>query len=301
MIFFKKILFLFFILTVTFSFAQKHKKRKVDTVYVYEKVIVYDTVYLLKPLHFKKNDLIFPELKVQETKFVIDIYKQELEKQRASRRARLRKPVTFQYGIEGGIGFKSINWTVQNSENKAQFGENLGLWASKSFFNSQLSLLFSANVYHWNSSFDLDANKEDTYLNGFYFTEDNQPLLFQRFNNKHFEYALQLKFIYEWKNIRSFAGVLANRNTYKMQFLVPENNVLNKSDDFKTHQTNLGFSLGVQYRVLKRILLSAEYQQYNMKNISLKNSDFDFEIFKSNNTFAERKINFGISYIISKL
>lgn len=299
--FLKKILFLFLIITVNFSFAQRHKKKKVDTVYVYEKVVIYDTVYLLKPLNFKKTDIIFPELKVEETKFVTDIYRQELEKQRASKRARLRKPVTFWYGIEGGMGFKNANWAVENSENKQQFGENLGLWVSKSFFSSQFSLLLSANIYQWNSSFDLDANKEDTYLNGFYFSKDNQPLLFQRFNNKHFEYAFQLKFIYEWKSIRPFAGVLVNQNTYKMQFLVPENNVLNKLEDFKSNQTNLGFSFGLQYRFSRRFMLSAEYQQYNMKNISLKNSDFDFDIFKTNNTFAERKINVGISYILSKL
>lgn len=125
-------------------------------------------------------------------------------------------------------------------------------------------------------------------------------MLFQKFNNKHFEYALQLKVFYEWKNIRPFVGFLVNRNIYKMQFLVPENNVLNKLDDFKTTRNNYGFSFGVQYRLLKRFLLSLDYQQYQMKNVSLKNSSFDFDIFKTNNTFAERKINFGISYIISK-
>ena len=298
--FLRKIFFFFLIITFNFSFAQKPKKKKVDTVYVYEKVVVYDTVYLIKPLKFKQNGLIFPEAKVQETKFVRDVYKEEIERQKAKRRIKISKINTFQYGIEGGIGFKNANWMVENLESSPQFGENLGLWVSKSFFNSQFSLMFSANIYHWSSSFDLDANKEDTYLNGFYFTKDGQPLLFQRFNNKHFEYALQLKFIYERKKFRPFVGILVNRNAYNMQFLVPENNILNTLDDFKNNQTNFGFSLGLQYRVLKRFLLSVEYQQYNIKNISLKNSDFDFEIFKTNNTFAERKINFGISYIISK-
>lgn len=40
---------------------------------------------------------------------------------------------------------------------------------------------------------------------------------------------------------------------------------------------------------------------YKMKNVSLKNSAYNFEIFKTNNTFAERKINLGISYVISGL
>jgi opacity protein-like surface antigen len=230
---------------------------------------------------------------------VTDVNKQETEKKKASKKARLQQSRILQYGIEGGFGFKDANWTADNSKNRLQFGESIGIWASKSIFESQFSVLLSLNLYHWNSSFDLDANKEDTYLNGFYFTEDHQPLLFQRFNNKHFEYAFQMKLIYEWKNIRPFAGVLVNRNTYKMQFLVPENNVLDKLDDFKSNQTNLGFSFGVQYRVFRKLLLSLEYQQYKMKNVFLKNSTFDFDIFKTNNTFAERKVNFGISYVIS--
>jgi len=297
----RKIILLLSIITVTVSFAQIRKKKKVDTVYVYEKVTVYDTVFLFKPFPLRQKGLILPELKVEETKFVRNVYQEKIDRERASRRARLRRPAAFLYGIEGGAGLKNTNWTTENSGNNSQFGEYLGLWASRSFFDSRLSVLLSANVYHWNSSFDLDANKEETFLDGYYFAKDKQPLLFQRFNNKHFEYALQVKVLYDWKNIRPFVGILADRNTYKMQFLVPENNVLNRLDGFKSNQTNLGFALGIQYRMFRRFLLSAEYQQYASKNFSLKNADFDFEIFKTNNTFAERKISFGISYILSKL
>lgn len=296
----RKIVLILLLLTVSLSFAQTRKKKKVDTVYVYEKVTVYDTVYRFKSLPFRQRDLMLPELKVEETKFVRNIYKEETDRQRASRKARLRQPATFFYGIEGGIGLKNTGWTRENSGNNNQFGEYLGLWASRSFFNSRFSVSLSANVYHWNSSFDLDANKEETFLDGYYFTEDHQPLLFQRFNNKHFEYALQLKFLYDRKNIRPFAGILANRNTYTMQFLAPEDHVLNRLDDFKSNQINVGFTLGIQYRMFRRFLLSAEYQQYHIKNLSLKNPDFNFEIFKTNNTFAERKISFGISCILSK-
>ncbi|WP_294314860.1 hypothetical protein [uncultured Chryseobacterium sp.] len=298
---FRKPVLLLSIITVSLSFAQSRKKKKVDTVYVYEKVVVYDTVYRFNPLPSRLKDLIFPEFKVEETKFVRNVYKEEIDRQRASRRARLRRPAAFLYGIEGGMGLKNTGWTTESSGQNNQFGEYLGLWASRSFFNNRLSVMLSADVSHWNSSFDLDANKEDTFLNGYYFTEDHLPLLFQRFNNQHFEYALQLKFLYDWKNIRPFVGILADRNTYKMQFLVPENNVMNRLDDFTTDQTNIGFSLGIQYRVFRRFLLSAEYQQYMLKNLSLKNPDFNFEIFKTNNTFAERKISVGISYILSKL
>ncbi|MCA6067621.1 hypothetical protein JI747_010565 [Chryseobacterium sp. RG1] len=293
----KKIFLLFSVIIINFSLAQK--KRKVDTVYVYEKVVVYDTVYIEKPLQLKSKNLVISPLLVSERE-IKDSYTENTDKQKNEKKIKRKLLHTFQYGIEAGIGFKNSDWTAFMSENKQQFGENIGIWGSKNFFSFPLSLLLSANIYHWNSSFDLDANKEDTYLNGFYFTKDQQPVLFQRFNNKHVEYALQLKVAYEWKNIRPFAGILVNKNAYKMQFLVPENNVLSKLDDFKSQQTNIGFSFGLHYRILKHFLVFAEYQQYKMKNISLKNSSFDFDIFKTNNTFAESKINFGITYSISK-
>jgi len=289
--FLRKIILLLSIILIHLSFAQKRKK--VDTVYVYEKVIVYDTVYLEKPIKLSLKDIIISQPKINEIEIKNKSLLSEPVKEITKRRI-------FEYGIEAGIGLKNSSW-AKDIANKSQLGENLGIWISKSIIKPQLSLMFSANIYRWNSTFDLDANKEETYLDGFYFSKDAQPLLFQRFNNKHFEYVLQLKLYYEWKNIRPFAGILANHTTYKMQFLVPENNVLNKLGDFKSTQTNIGFSVGLQYRISKRFLVFAEYQQYEIKNISLKNNDFDFEIFKTNNTFAERKINVGISYIISKL
>lgn len=293
----KIILFLAFV-TISLSYAQKRKK--VDTVYVYENVTVYDTVYLIKPVKFRYHEVIFPNMEIREKFFVRNIYKEEMDKQRAERRVSRRRLPLFEYGIEGGMGLKNSSWAQELSSDRQQFGEHIGLWVSKTVFTPRLSVMLSAHLYHWNSTFDLDANKEDTYLNGFYFTKDSQPLLFQRFNNKHFEYALQLKLLYEWKNVRPFAGLAVNRNRYTLQFLTPENMLLDKPEDFKSHRANLGFSLGTQYRLYRRILLSLEYQHYTLKNLSLKNSSFDFDVFKTNNTFAERKISFGISYIISR-
>ncbi|KMQ69524.1 hypothetical protein ACM39_00185 [Chryseobacterium sp. FH2] len=296
--FFKKIIFFLLIVVVNFSFAQKRKK-KTDTIYVYEKVVVYDTIYLEKPFKSKFKDIYLTLLSVQE-KEIKDVLKEKLKNKRFNQKIRKQLANRLEYGIEAGLGLKNSNWARELSSDKQQFGENIGIWVSRNIADPRFSLMLSANVYHWNSTFDLDGTQEETYLNGYYFTKDNQPLLFQRFNNKHVEYALQLKFFYDWKNIRPFVGFLANRTDYKMQFLVPENKILNKLEDFKTTQINFGFSFGFQYRVLRKVLISFDYQQYNLNNVSVKNSSFDFDIFKTNNTFAERKINLGISYVISK-
>ncbi|MCD1118334.1 hypothetical protein [Chryseobacterium turcicum] len=294
--FLRKIILLFSVIFITFAFAQR---KKTDTIYVYEKVIVYDTIYREKSINLKSADFKFSSLKIQERE-IKSINNQKIDELELEKKIKKLKTKSFQYGIEAGVGLKNTTWAEAISGKKQQFGENLGIWISKSIIDPKFSLMLSANVYHWNSTFDLDANKEETYLDGFYFSKDNQPLLFQQFNNKHFEYVLQLKALYEWKNFRPFVGFLAHKNSYKMQFLVPENNVLNKLDDFKSNQINFGFSLGLQYRIFDRFLIDVEYQHFKIKNISLKNSSFDFDIFKTNNTFAERKISLGISYFISK-
>jgi hypothetical protein len=289
--FLKTIIFIFTVLSLQFT-AQKRKKT--DTVFVYEKVIVYDTVYLEKAVKSRFNDVQISLPTVQDQPVENRIFK--AKKITTTKKTFLQ---SFQYGIEGGVGFKNTTWARELNNNKQQFGENLGIWISKSV-SQNIYLMLSANVYRWNSTFDLDANKEETYLDGFYFTQDSQPLLFQRFNNKHFEYTAQLKVLYEWKKFRPFVGFAVNRNSYKMQFLVPENHVLNKLDDFKSKNINLGFSFGLQYQILPKIMITADYQQFSLNNLSLKNSSFDFDIFKTNNTFAERKLNLGISYSISR-
>lgn len=287
----KKTIFIFFLILLQTFCAQR---KKTDTVYVYEKVIVYDTIYLEKAIKLKPKEISMRQFNIPSndiTEFTST--KDEIEGKLVYVNKRI------QLGIEAGFGFKKSSW-AKDAGKDTQTGFNLGLWASKPIFNN-FSLLLSAHFYQWNSSFDLDGNKEDTWLNGYYFSEDAQPLLFQKFNNKHAEYAMQLKLQYKWKNIRPFIGVLGNKNIYKMQFLVPDNMVMMKLDDFKSQQINLGFSLGLQYQLMKKILLSFEYQEYKMRNVSLKNSSYNFDIFQSNNTFAERKINLGISYIISGL
>ncbi|SFN08204.1 hypothetical protein SAMN05421594_0886 [Chryseobacterium oleae] len=270
------------------------QRKKTDTLYVYEKVIVYDTIYLEKALkvepvgiHSKHSVIIDPIAADNKYITITD-----------TTNGIIIKTLKFDFGAEAGIGLKNSSWAKESSENPQQTGFNAGVWISRSVYK-RFSVMLSAHVYYWNSTFNLDANKAETWLDGYYFTEDKQPLLFQKFNDKHLEYALQLKLFYEWKKFRPFIGILANQNVYKMQFMVPENNVLNKLDDFKSKEINFGYSFGIQYRIMRKFLLSLEYQEYKMRNISLKNSTFNFDIFKTNNTFAERKINLGISYTIS--
>ncbi len=290
----KNLCLLFFLLICSISFAQK--KKKVDTVYVYEKVIVRDTVFLLKPLIVKQKSIISPTLSLPNLQIknnpILPIKKPETKEKTKDFQSN-----SFQMGAQIGIGLKNNFGVEESPQKKLQFGENLGIWISKSLFNQPLQIILSANVYHWNSSFDMDANEEDTFLNGYYFSGET-PLLFQKFNNKHFEYVLETKLAYNWKNFRPFVGFLVNKSSYKMQFLVPENMVLSKLDDFKSNAFNFGFSFGINYHLSRKLSFGLMYQQIKIKIFSFKNETYQLDILKSKSNISEKKWGFGLDYVI---
>lgn len=153
------------------------QRSKVDTIYIYEKVIIRDTIFLEKAIKLKQKDFIKGNLDIKP---ILILNENTLSLEKDEKKFKLRFS-EFKFGIDAGLGLKNSVWSKEFSK-KQQFGEHLGIWISKNLFNPRFTLLLSANVYKWNSSFNLDATKEETFLYGFYFTKDNQPILFQKFS-----------------------------------------------------------------------------------------------------------------------
>lgn len=249
-----------------------------------------------KPIRLQKKDIIRKYDKIDIAKVNFTTIKSINPPKIVEKKAKTKN---LNFGLEAGVSLKNSSW-MNKISSKKQFGEYLGFWISQDLFTKKITILLSAKLFNFHSTFNLDANKEDTFLNGYYFTKDNQPLLFQRFNNKHFDSNISLKIVYNWNKTQPYFGILFNKNTYKIQFLVPENKILNKLDNFKSNNTNFGISTGIIFNLNENISLNLEYQSYKIKNITLKNASFNFDIFRSNNTFVERKIGLGILYNFSK-
>lgn len=116
----RKIILLFSVIFITSTFAQR---KKTDTIYVYEKVIVYDTVYLEKAIKLKPANLKFSSLEIEEEEIKeinLNIDKEELEEQIKKLRTK-----RFQYGIQAGIGFKKASWAKFSSEKTSISGKIL--------------------------------------------------------------------------------------------------------------------------------------------------------------------------------
>jgi len=109
----RKIILLFSVIFFTSAFAQR---KKTDTIYVYEKVIVYDTIYLEKAIKLKPANLMLSSLEIEEEE-IKEINRSNNQKKLEEQIKKLRTK-SFQYGIQAGIGFKKASWAEMLSEKK---------------------------------------------------------------------------------------------------------------------------------------------------------------------------------------
>ncbi len=261
----KKLLLLLFFFALALYHAQEN-----DTIVVYEDVIEYDTVYV------KKGGIVINP-----------------REQRPGKRRKKRLKITDFGGIVYG-GVKDINFFSALGSHTS-LGTGFGFWYQRSILFPELSVSVGANLLFWPQNFEINALESDTFLNGFYFTETNQPVLFQQFSNQHTEISLPLKFNYTWNNFTPFAGFFANYTTFKMQFRIPEDQILNKRAEFKSKNFNYGYTAGIRY-TFERLHLSLEYQQYEFLEMNFKNKEAGNLNLKIKNGFLDQKLLLGIHY-----
>ncbi|RTZ49571.1 hypothetical protein EJ377_03690 [Chryseobacterium arthrosphaerae] len=127
---FSKNHFHFFILILQTFHAQR---KKADTVYVYEKVIVYDTVYLEKALKIQPAGISIKLPPVWNTEITeMSSYKDEVK----GAEAKLSQRFQFGAGIEAGI--KKGFWSKGFSEKDSQSGFGAGIWLRNPFIKGFL-------------------------------------------------------------------------------------------------------------------------------------------------------------------
>lgn len=248
--------------------------QETDTIVVYEEVLIRDTIYV-------------------ESKMLKEIPKNKKDISKQTEKN------NFQYGINILLGAKNSNY-FQSADDVNNYGFGAGIWLSKSFANNRLSFSISANYLLWMKSFEIDANKTDSELNGYYFTELNEPVLFQKLNNQQSEITIPIKVFFNFfGNFSPYFGAIGNYTNYKMGFLIPKNNVLNKYSDFKTQKISLGWLSGVQFNY-RNWSIFVEYQQNEFQDLQFKNPETSDLAFYFEDGFVNKKILLGVQYSFGK-
>lgn len=284
--------FLYFLL---FSFCLAFSQQKtIDTIYVYEEVIVHDTVFVEKPINEKKLDkVVF--IKNENDKIGLTLNGEKIQIKVDSATVVLLKNLHNKTWFFGG---KLYTGTARNTLFKklnapADIGIGLGIWTKKRLFNPRFLVGIGIDASYWMSPFTFDATKNESSLNGYYFTENNQPKLFQSIDSKHFQLQIPIQFYYKIQRFTPSIGAFANISSYKAKFL-GSSGVLPLTFDetqvFKAEALQIGFLAELQYELSKHISVGINFSSGKAKNLVFTNKNDSSQSFKTDKKITENRL-----------
>lgn len=287
-------IWILFLVISSFVFSQE---RKVDTVYVYEEVIVHDTIFIEKPL-VKIDKAVFTseenkkdKLELTQNGVVIQIPVDTLVLITDKKRAEKAKNKSWFFGAKFHLGiadnslFKKMDAPVNN-------GFGLGIWTQKKLFDSNFSVGIGFDAFYWMSPFSINAQERDGELNGYYFTNKNEPKLFHSIESKHFQLQIPVQVYYKIGKFTPSIGLFVSASTYKTQFLGSSGALPLRFDEmqtFKAETLQTGYLLEIQYAVSERISVGIHFSSGKFNNLVFTNKDDKNQSFKVKNKFTENR------------
>ncbi len=277
---FKDKICLLFFLFCFFGFSQE--KKVPDTIYVYEEVIVHDTVFVEKPLDKIKIQKVIITPKNKEKKSQLTIIQPNKKTTIFVDSLVINKEkFPWNFGAKLFVGFNS-NSIFKEFNNKAQPSFGIGLFTKKTFFHPNFAIGIGFETSILMSNFTFQASQNDSSLNGFYFTKDRSPKLFNSITNKGFQFQTPLQVYWKFKKLSPSIGVFANISNYKSTFIGSSGSSPLSLDETQTY-TAKAFYFGY--------LAQLEYQLTPVWSVALNYSFAKAEklVFNSNNE------SFGVS------
>ncbi|WP_432671005.1 hypothetical protein [Flavobacterium sp. SM2513] len=296
-------IFLLFLLFSTCLFSQEVKT---DTIYVYEEVIVHDTVYIEKPI-IKIDKAVFisenkkkHQLKLSQNGVTINVPIDTLVLITNKKIVGIEKRKSWFFGGKVHLGvadnslFKEMNAPVTT-------GLGLGVWTQKKLFNSNFSIGIGLDVFYWMSTFSVDAKETDGKLNGYYFTADHEPKLFKGMDSKHFQLQVPVQLYYTINRLTPSIGWFVSTSSYKTQFLGSSSTLPLKFDEtqtFRAEALQIGYLMELQYALSEHVSVGVQFSFGQTHHLVFTNTDANEESFKSEHAFSERR---GLLQLVYKL
>lgn len=288
-----KILILFLALgNLVFS-----QSKKIDTVYVYEEIIIRDTIFIEKP--FSKIDkAVFiseenkkDKLELTQNGVVIQVPVDTLVLITDKKRIEKAKSKSwffggkFHFGMADNSLFKKMNAPINT-------GLGLGIWTQKNLFDSNFYVGIGLDAIYWMSPFSINAQQNDSELNGYYFTNKNEPKLFQSIENKHFQLQVPIQLYYKTGKFTPSIGWFISTSNYKAQFMGSSGELPLKFDQmqtFKAEALQIGYLMEMQYAISKHISIGIHFSSGKFNKLIFTNKDDKNQSFKTKNTFSENR------------
>jgi hypothetical protein len=280
----KLLLLVFFICFQGFS----QVKKATDTIYIYEEVIVYDTIYIEKPIERMRFEKIIispikkgvkPFLTIIENnkKIIIPVDSLIFERKRKPFKNNWRFAAKLTTGIQSNSLFDAYGAKVQMS-----YG--VGVFVKKTLFHKHFSVGLGIEVGFLNSNLIATDSTSTSFLSGYYFTNQGNPKLFEELNNKGFQIQIPLQFYWKINKFTPSAGVLVNSTNYEATFRGSSGNVpatLDENQKFGAQSYYFGYLFQLDYAFHKNWSTGLNYRFANSKNVNFKRNQESFAIDKT--------------------
>lgn len=294
---------LLFLLFSTCLFSQEVKT---DTIYVYEEVIVHDTVYIEKPL-VKIDKAVFisqnkkkHQLKLSQNGVTINVPIDTLVLITNKKRLAIEKRKSCFFGAKVHLG-AADNSLFKEMNAPLNMGFGVGIWTKKEVFHSNFSIGMGLDVLYWWSAFSVNAKERDGKLNGYYFTAQNEPKLFKSMDSNHFQLQIPVQLYYKINKFTPSIGGFVSTSSYKTQFLGSSGTLPLKFDEnqtFRAAALQMGYLMELQYALSEHVSVGVQFSYGKTNNLVFTNTNAKEESFKSNHVFTERK---GVLQLVYKL
>lgn len=277
-----------------FAFSQE---KKIDTIYVYEEVIIHDTIYIEKPLNkINLENVIFTKGENNE--------KDKLEITQNGKKIQIlvdstnivfqknKKPKSWFFGGKFLSGLSS-NSLFKDLNASSSYGFGLGVWTRKQLFESNFYLGAGLDGFYWSNSFSIEASTNNNNINGYYFTNSQQPLLFKSLESKNFQFQIPLQLYYNYKKFMPSIGIFASISNYKSEFQSSSGKLplsLDETQVFGTQALQFGYLVELQYSITNKISVGLNFSSGSSKNLIFTNTNDKNQQFKTQNTFKENRL-----------
>jgi hypothetical protein len=152
---------------------------------------------------------------------------------------------------------------------------------------------------YFTSPFSFDASQNDSALNGYYFTENNQPKLFQSVENKHFQMQIPIQFYYKIKKFTPSIGLFASVSNYKAAFKGSSGSLplsLDETQIYKAQAIQVGYLVELHHELTKHISVGINFSSGKSNNLVFVNKYDNTQSFKTQNSFTENRLLLQLRY-----
>lgn len=256
-------------------------KKTPDTIYVYEEVIVHDTVFVEKPLEkikiqkviiTPKNKEKKPQLTIIEPNKKTTIFVDSLVIN--------REKFPWNFGAKLFVGFNS-NSLFKEFNNNAQSSFGIGLFTKKTLFHPNFAIGIGFETSLLMGNFDFQASQNDSSLNGFYFTKERSPKLFNSIANKGFQFQTPLQIYWKFKKLSPSIGIFANISNYKSTFIGSSGSSpfsLDETQTYKAKAFYFGYLAQIEYQITSVWSVALNYSFAEAKKLIFNKDNESFGI-----------------------